>query len=71
MKTFSITLRPLISYYCENDVAAIIISVNSYTGDPQLFVRINTSNNDVHKQYIVSANEPKVVIDLTADLAAA
>jgi hypothetical protein len=71
IKTFKITQRPLISYYCENDNAAIVISVDHYTGDPKLKVRINTSNGDRHKEFIVTPSESKVVIDLTAELAVA
>jgi hypothetical protein len=71
LTTFSTTFRPIISYYCENDYAAIIIQVSSYTGDPKLSIRIYASNNNLHKEYIVKANEPKVIIDLTAELAVA
>jgi hypothetical protein len=34
-----------------------------------LEILIYNSDNSIYKEYVVTANEPKIVIDLTADLA--
>jgi hypothetical protein len=64
--------KPLLRYYCTNETyPVIVISVigTTYLGLPQLRIEIYNSNGDCHKEYILTANERKVVMDLTAELA--
>jgi hypothetical protein len=58
---------PLVYYYTNTfpTIPAIAISVLNSTTTSQLSIYI------VSKQYVVTKNAPKVIIDLTADLAAA
>jgi hypothetical protein len=52
--------------------SAIGISVvnSTYYVSPHLPIIINQNYGQVHKEYIVTASGPKVVIDLTAELVA-
>jgi hypothetical protein len=63
--------KPLVKYYCTNKtVSAINVSVmNSTLADPQFYISITKPTGSIYKSYVVAASEPKVVIDLTADLA--
>jgi hypothetical protein len=66
--------KTLLYYRSSQSSSAVIqISViNSSTIDPQLYIKIyNTSTRSVYKEYRITKNEPKVVIDLTTDLAVA
>jgi hypothetical protein len=67
--------KPLIYYYCtdETNTAIQIYVMNSGYPSPQIVIAINNSDcsNSLYKSYRISESEPKVVIDLTADLAAA
>jgi hypothetical protein len=48
----------------------VIRVMNSTQTDPQIHIGIYKPDSTNYKQYIVTLNEPKQVIDLTADLAA-
>jgi hypothetical protein len=65
------TRKALLRYICEDDTyPAITISVFNFTQtDLQLHIAIYKSDNTTYKQYVVTADTPKQVIDLTADLA--
>jgi hypothetical protein len=66
--------KPLLRYYCTDEAGpAIVISVigTTYFGLPQLYIEIYNSNGNIYKIYTITTSEPKVVIDLTTDLAAA
>jgi hypothetical protein len=67
------TRKPLVQYFCADDTyPAIVISVmNSTQTDPQLHIAIRKSDNTTYKQYVVTVDTHKQVIDLTADLAEA
>jgi hypothetical protein len=62
--------KPLVQYFCINDsFAAIQIKVTHSTlSGPQLVIFIVYQNGNVYNRYIVSAETPKKVTDLTADL---
>jgi hypothetical protein len=45
--------------------------MNSTQTDPQLHIAIYKSDNTTYKQYVITSDTPKQVIDLTADLAEA
>jgi hypothetical protein len=72
-QTTNTTRRQLLQYFSANDTyIAITISVlNSTQTDPQLNIKIANKFGNLSKEYTITQNEPKVVIDLTADLAAA
>jgi hypothetical protein len=63
--------KPLLYYYAsQSSMAVIEISViNSSIIDPQLCIKIYNKRLIVYKEYSITKSEPKVVIDLTADLA--
>jgi hypothetical protein len=71
------TRKILFRYYCTNKTySGITISVINSTYNPtelppQLHIAIYKSDNSTYKQYVVTADTPKQVIDLTADLATA
>jgi hypothetical protein len=67
------TRKPLAQYFCADDTyPTIIISVMNFTQtDPQLHIAIYKSDNTTYKQYVVTVDTPKQVIDLTVDLAEA
>jgi hypothetical protein len=69
----SILRKPLLRCYCTNQNKAIQISVigTTYFGLSQLYIEIYNSSGDIYNAYTITTSEPKVVIDLTADLAAA
>jgi hypothetical protein len=49
----------------------IISTVNStYYELPQLYIAIKGIYGALHKNYTITTNEPKIIIDLTAELAA-
>jgi hypothetical protein len=66
------TYKPLIQYFCTNETYPVIkISViNSTATTPKLYIEIFDSSGAAYKQYIIRQYVPKVIIDLTADLAA-
>jgi hypothetical protein len=63
--------KPLIYYYCtdESYAAIIILVINSTVILPQLYIIIYNSSGNIYKEYTIAANNPKVIIDLTAYLA--
>jgi hypothetical protein len=64
--------KQLVRYKCTNTMyeAIIISAVNStYYASPRLYIEIRGNYGDIHKSYTITASEPKVVIDLTAELA--
>jgi hypothetical protein len=66
--------KELIRYFCTYEsYSAILISVvnSRYYESPQLHIGIYETYGHLHKEYIVTASKPKIVIDLTGDLAAA
>jgi hypothetical protein len=66
--------KELIGYFCTYEsYSAILISVvnSPYYASPQLRIGIYESYGHLHKEYILTASDPKVVIDLTADLTTA
>jgi hypothetical protein len=67
------TRKPLLRYFCTNKTyPAIVISViNSTRLTPRFLISIHNSNNSSMIQYIITADTPKHVIYLTADLAEA
>jgi hypothetical protein len=71
------TRKILFRYYCTNTTySAITISVINSTYNPtelppQLHIAIYNSDSTPYKQYIVTADTAKQVIDLTVDLAEA
>jgi hypothetical protein len=69
-KVTNTTRKALLRYYCTNATySAITISViNSTQTDPQLHTAIYNSDSTNYKQYVVTADTPKQVIDLTVDL---
>jgi hypothetical protein len=65
--------KRLLYYICTNTMydAIQISAVNStYYELPQLYIEIRGIYGGLHKSYTITASEPKVVIDLTAELAA-
>jgi hypothetical protein len=63
----------LIRYYSKNNDSTPFFTIsvsNSTTLSSQLFINIYNPDSSI-KEYIVTESEPKVVIDLTADLAEA
>jgi hypothetical protein len=62
----------LLEYYTtsETPYATIIISI-SKASTPQLKLSIKYTSGSSYKDYVVTQDQPKVVIDLTADLAVA
>jgi hypothetical protein len=66
--------KNLIQYYCTNETnAAIKIAVinSTYYTSPRFRITIFNSINAFYKDYIITPDESKIVIDLTADLAIA
>jgi hypothetical protein len=66
--------KELVRYNSTNDTypAIKISAVNSTNyASPQLYIEIRENNADIHKSYTITADTPKVVIDLTDELAAA
>jgi hypothetical protein len=65
--------KELVRYTCTNTMYSTIkiSAVNStYYKSPQLYIEIREIYDSLHKSYTITASEPKVVIDLTAELAA-
>jgi hypothetical protein len=66
--------KQLLYYYCTNEnfraIQISVINSTSYTS-PRMFIEIYHLNGYRYKEYIITVDERKVVIDLTADLAAA
>jgi hypothetical protein len=70
-KTTDPIRKPLVKYFCTNEkyTAFEITVINSTVLTAQLAVRIYDSEDFLYKLYYVTQIEPKVVIDLTDDLA--
>jgi hypothetical protein len=64
--------KELVRYYSTDDTypAIIIAAVNStYYPSSQLWIEIINPNNTLYHNYMATPTAPKIVIDLTADLA--
>jgi hypothetical protein len=66
------TYKPLIQYFCVDETypAIQISDLNSTELSPRFYIEIFYSSGTRRRDYIISANTPKFVIDLTAYLAA-
>jgi hypothetical protein len=64
--------KQLIRYYSTDETNPVIyISVvnSTYYTSPRLYIEIRKNNADIHKCYTITLTTPKIVIDLTDELA--
>jgi hypothetical protein len=67
---FNTTRKPFVQFFCKNEsypaIEIIVIKSTVYKLEILIY---NSDNSGFYKEYVVTASSPKVVIDLTADLA--
>jgi hypothetical protein len=67
---YNTTRKPFVQFFCKNEFyPAIEITVIKSTVYKLEILIYNSDNSGFYKEYVVTASSPKVVIDLTADLA--